>query len=373
MKVVVIIPTYNERENIIVLLDRLRKSLGDGKRHSISYLIVDDTSPDGTGDLVKDYQKIHKSTFLISGKKEGLGKALLRGMTYAVTRLNADILFQMDADLSHDPASAPEFLRAIDNGADFVVGSRYIPGGSIPANWGFIRKIYSVIGNGIVRFGLWHSRVHDWTGGYRAYTKKYYLDNKDKVKGYSGYVFQIAFLHSAIHDGARITEVPIHFTDRLFGHSKIAPAEYIFNIYKFIAVTRWGEIIGGSFGKFLVVGGIGFILNAVVLVLLHNANWPATWANLAGAGIAIFSNFNLNNIWTFRHKKISGIGQYVGKLVQFYLTSAFGVIVIQTGTIWVGVRLAGDGLYFLFFLMGTSLLLIWNYIMYSKVIWSAKG
>jgi dolichol-phosphate mannosyltransferase len=318
---------------------------------------------------VKDYKKTHKNIHLITGKKQGLGKALLRGMTYAVTHLRADILLQMDADLSHDPASAPEFIRAIDNGADFVVGSRYIPGGSIPGNWGFIRKVYSVIGNSIVRFGLWHPSIHDWTGGYRAYTKKYYLDNKEKVKEYSGYVFQIAFLHCAVHDKARITEIPIHFTDRRFGHSKIAPAEYIFNIYKYIAVTKFQEIITGSFGKFLVVGGTGFIINAVILILLHTANWSAVLANLAGAAVAIFSNFNLNNLWTFRNNKISGIRQYLTKLVQFYATSAFGVIVIQTGTIWLGVHIFGDELYFIFFLFGTAILLIWNYFIYSKVIW----
>ncbi len=372
MKVVVIIPTYNERENIIVLLDRLMAVFKDSGRHAISYLVVDDTSPDGTQNLVKEYQKTHDNVHLITGKREGLGKALLRGMTYAVGHLSADILLQMDADLSHDPTSAPQFLRAIGRGADFVVGSRYIPGGSIPDNWGFIRKIYSVFGNSIVRFGLWHLAVHDWTGGYRAYTKKYYLDNREKVKGYSGYVFQIAFLHSAIHDGARVTEVPIRFTDRRFGHSKIAPAEYILSIYKYIAVTKFQEIMTGSFGKFLVVGGIGFIINAVILIVLHNAKWSATWANLVGAAIAIFSNYNLNNVWTFRNQKIFGIGQYFMKLAQFYATSAFGVIVIQTGTIWVGVRVAGDGLYFLFFLIGTALLLIWNYVMYSKVIWKKQ-
>ncbi len=369
MKVVVIIPTYNERENIIVLLDRLEAAMKAVKRHALSYLVVDDTSPDGTQDLVQTYQQVHKNVHLITGKKEGLGKALLRGMTYAVEHLHADILMQMDADLSHAPESAPEFLQALDNGADFVVGSRYIPGGSIPENWGIIRKIYSVIGNAIVRFGLWHPRVHDWTGGFRAYTKKYYLDNREKVKGYSGYVFQIAFLHSAIHDGAKITEVPIQFTDRRFGHSKIAPAEYIFNIYKFIALTKLQEIVTGSFGKFLVVGGIGFILNAVILVFLHNVHWSATWANLVGAAVAIFSNFNLNNIWTFRHHKISGVGQYLSKLLQFYLTSAFGVIVIQTGTIWLGVHFFGDRWYFEFFLLGTGLLLIWNYVIYSTFIW----
>lgn len=369
MNVVVIIPTYNERENIIILLDQLEEALKKVKRHVISYLVVDDTSPDGTRNVVVAYQKTHKNVYIISGKKEGLGRALLRGMEEAFVRMGADIVLQMDADLSHDPKVALLLLDALDRGATFALGSRYIKGGGIPDNWSIIRKIYSVVGNNIVRFGLWHLEVHDWTGGYRAYLRKYFDKARDEMSPYSGYVFQIAFLHKAIHNGARVVEIPFHFTDRRFGHSKIAPAEYIFNIYKYIAVSRFKEIITGSFGKFLVVGGIGFIINAVILVFLHRLSWSATIANLVGAAVAIFSNFNLNNIWTFKHNKIEGVGKYLIKLLHFYATSAFGVIVIQTGTIWLGVRLVGDHLYFLFFLIGTALLLVWNYVMYSKFIW----
>lgn len=373
MKVVVTIPTYNERENITVLLNQLAVVFKPVKNFDISYLVVDDTSPDGTRDVVAAYQKTHENVFIISGKKEGLGRAILRGMAEAFERMHADVVLQMDADLSHDPKIAPKLLAAIGEGATFVVGSRYIQGGGIPENWGLIRKIYSIIGNNIVRYGLWHTQVHDWTGGYRAYTRKFYEEIHSEMEPYSGYVFQIAFLHKAIHHGAIVKEVPFHFTDRLYGHSKIAPAEYIFNIYKYIAVARFQEIVTGSFGKFLVVGGIGFVLNAVLLVIFHNwFHWQAIGANLLGAGVAIFSNFNLNNIWTFRHQKISGIRQYLTKLLHFYVTSAFGVIIIQTGTIWLGERLAGDRYYFLFFLMGTALLLIWNYFIYSKIIWKKK-
>jgi dolichol-phosphate mannosyltransferase len=372
MKVVVTIPTYNERENITILLDALARSFKSVRHHTISYLVVDDSSPDGTGNVVKEYGKTHDNVFLITGKKEGLGHALLRGMKEAFDHMGADIVLQIDADLSHNPAIAPLLLAALDDGATFAVGSRYIEGGGIPENWGLVRKIYSVVGNNIVRFGLWHPQVHDWTGGYRAYTKTFYDKAAPEMSKYGGYVFQIAFLHKAIHNGARVAEVPFHFADRLYGHSKIAPAEYIFNIYKYIAIARVEEIIHGSFGKFLVVGGIGFIINAVVLVVLHSWNWSATLANLAGAAIAIFSNYNFNNMWTFKHSKIEGTGRYLTKLLHFYATSAFGVIVIQTGTIWLGVRLAGDRNYFLFFLLGTSLLLIWNYFIYSRFIWKKK-
>lgn len=372
MKVVVTIPTYNERENILVLLKRLSDAFKTDTVHSISYLVVDDTSPDGTAQVVNDYRKTHRNVHIIEGKKEGLGRALLRGMAEAFDRMGADVVLQMDADLSHDPKIAPLLLHALDRGATFAIGSRYIPGGGIPENWGLVRKVYSIIGNNIVRFGLWHPQVHDWTGGYRAYTKIFYEKAKGEMSPYSGYVFQIAFLHKAIHNGAVVSEIPFHFTDRLYGHSKIAPAEYIFNIYKYIAESRINEIVTGSFGKFLVVGGTGFAINAVILVVLHNLHWSATTANLTGAAAAIFSNFNLNNIWTFKHQKISGAGQYLTKLVHFYLTSAFGVIVIQTGTIFLGEHIVGEKYYFLYFLIGTGLLLIWNYFMYSKFIWKKK-
>lgn len=366
MNVVIILPTYNERENIVVLLDALHKEATLVLHHTCQFLVVDDVSPDGTGDIVRTYQKKHKDTYLLEGKKEGLGKALLRGMTYAVHVLHADYILQMDCDLSHDPKKVPTFIQKLDTGADFVVGSRYIKGGSIPSNWGIHRKIFSVIGNAIVRFGLGHSHVHDWTGGFRAYAVKYYEALKDEMRVYGGYVFQIAFLHKAIQMGAQVVEVPIHFTDRKFGHSKIAPAEYIKNVLLYVGMN-------GSFGKFLVVGGLGFVINAVLLVVFREwMGLSPTIANLIGAAAAIFSNFNFNNVWTFKEEKITTLGTYLSKLVQFYLTSSLGVVVIQTGTIAFGVRLFGESHYFIYFLVGTGLLLIWNYIIYSKVIWKKK-
>lgn len=373
MKTVIILPTYNERENIITLLDALHEEAKKIKNHTLSFLVVDDMSPDGTGEVVRDYIKTHKDTCIITGKKAGLGSALLRGMTYAVETLKAEIIIQMDCDLSHDPTRIPLFMNAIDGGADFVVGSRYIKGGSIPENWGLHRKIFSILGNAIVRFGLRFPKTHDWTGGYRAYKKQYYERFAGEMKAYSGYVFQIAFLHKAISSGAHIVEVPIHFTDRKYGHSKIAPGEYIKNVLLYVGGSLFKEIRYGSFGKFLVVGGIGFVLNAVLLVVFREwVGLSASIANLIGAAVAIFSNFNFNNLWTFKDQKINSVGKYVGKLVQFYGTSLFGVIIIQTGTIELATRLFGETYYFLYFLVGTSLLLVWNYVMYSRVIWKKR-
>lgn len=367
MKVVILLPTYNERENIIALLDALHDAAKRVKNHTIRYLVVDDSSPDGTKDVVDAYRKTHKDTFIITGKKEGLGRALLRGMTEAVTHMDADILLQMDCDLSHDPQKMPEFLAALDNGADFAVGSRYIPGGSIPDNWGLHRKIFSVVGNAIVRFGLGYPRIHDWTGGYRAFDKKYYLLLRHDMEQYSGYVFQIAFLHKAIQRGANVAEVPIRFTDRKYGHSKIAPSEYIRNVLLYVASARYHDIVTGSFGKFMVVGTIGFIINTVVLVALKKFGIHPGIGSAVGAELAIISNFFLNNAWTFSERKVSG-RHMLPKLVQFNVTS-IGAVIIQSGTVFAGTQMFGIGSYFYFYLLGVGLGLIWNYTMYSRVIW----
>lgn len=360
MKVVVIIPTYNERENIIELLTKLESVRKKVISHEVHFLVVDDSSPDGTQEVVGEYGKSHKHVHILTGKKEGLGKALLRGMEYAANQLGADIIGQIDADLSHDPKKLPEFFRALASGYDFVIGSRYIQGGGIPENWGTHRKIYSVLGNAFVRYGLGYSRVHDWTGGYRVYNKKYYEALAPQLSRYNGYVFQIAFLHKAIQMGARVFEVPFHFTDRRFGHSKIAPSQYIRDVLRYVATH-------GTFSKFLTVGVLGFIINTFVLELLVWLGFHPAAGSAIGAECAIVSNFIFNNAWTFRHKKIIG-DRKVGKFLQFNLTSLAG-LVIQSGTVWLGSFLFGVESYRLYYVVGVAAGLTVNYMMYSKVIW----
>lgn len=367
MNAVVILPTFNERENILTLLDGIFTAWKKIPKHTFTILVVDDTSPDGTSSVVQQYQKKHPMVKLLVGKKEGLGSALLRGIQYALDTLHAQIIIQMDADLSHDPASLPSFLLVLDNGADFAVGSRYISGGSIPDNWAWYRKVFSVVGNAIVRFGLGYSHVHDWTGGYRAYRSEFARYARGELGKYQGYVFQIAYLHKSIQRGARVTEVPIHFTDRRFGHSKIAPSQYIRDVLFYVIGQRIKEIIHGTFGKFLVVGTIGFIINTVILEVVVKLGFHPAFGSAVGAEIAIMSNFLLNNSWTFGERKAQGM-RAVGKFFQFNVTS-IGAVVIQTGTVWLGTVLFGVSLYRWFYLLGVGIGLIWNYTMYSRVIW----
>lgn len=371
MNVVVILPTYNEKENIEDIITRLEKEIFPGiKMHKMSILVADDMSPDGTAKVVEHLMGKYKNIQITSGKKEGLGAAYVRGMAYAIEKMDADILFEMDADGQHDPTRIPLFLSKIDDGYDMVVGTRYSEGGSIPKNWPPQRKLFSVCANLLVRIIFMKFSIHDWTGGYRVLKKQVFLKEKKELENYNGYIFQISFLHKVIRDGFKVSEVPFIMTDRTLGKSKIAPLGYIFDVLYFVITTRIREIFAGSFGKFLLVGGFGFIINAITLrVLVGNFNWNPSVANLVGAAFAIFSNYNFNNLWTFREKRVKTLGEYFLKMIQFYATSAFGVIFIQTGTIFLGDTFISREHYFIYFLVGTGFLLIWNFTVYNRFIW----
>ena len=374
MKVVIIIPTYNEKGNVERLITILEKEIFPQiKNHDMNILVADDNSPDGTAEEVKKLMSKWKNLDINVGEKHGLGAAYVRAMTYAIDKMGADVMFEMDADLSHDPKKVPAFLEKIDGGYDFVIGTRYSQGGSIPSNWGLSRKMFSVFGNLLVRFILLKFSIHDWTGGFRALKKEVFLKEKNELTAFRGYTFQVSFLNKVVRDGFKVAEVPIHFTDRTLGRSKIAPKEYIIDLLKYVITASIKEKLFGSFGKFLVVGGIGFILQAVILrTLVEVFRVNPSIANLLGAVVAIFSNYNLNNLWTFRNEKFVGFGQYLWKMVNFYATSAIGVIFIQTGIIFLGDNLIGRKFYFLYFIIGTGVLLVYNFTVYRLIIWRKK-
>jgi dolichol-phosphate mannosyltransferase len=294
-------------------------------------------------------------------------------MSYAVVEYKADVLFEMDADGQHDPTKVPEFLKRIEEGNDLVIGTRYSGGGSIPENWPIIRKVYSVFGNLLVRTIFGRFSIHDWTGGYRAMKTAVFLKEKEEMKQFHGYTFQVSFLHKAVRDGFKVAEVPFHFSDRTLGNSKIAPSEYIVDLLSYVITARAKELRHGSFLKFLIVGGFGFLINAVLYELLvRNTHLPIALANIVAAQFAIFSNYNFNNAWTFKEHKANSTFAYLSKLLQFFATSNIGVILIQSGTIQLGDTLYGEENYRLYFLIGTFFLLIWNFTVYSKFIWKKK-
>jgi len=230
VKIIIIIPTYNERENIGALIEALERAVN---RASTTILVVDDNSPDGTADLVKKTRKQENNIAILEGEKEGIGRALQRGIDYAIEKLSADVIVQMDADFSHDPKDIPRLLAEIENGYDLIIGSRYIKGGALPADWGLHRKILSWGGNLLVRLltGIWG--IHEFTTNFRAFQVGLYQKMQTQNLAFADNTFLPAFVVEAVRVGAEIKEVPIVFYDRKKGKSKIEVAKYVPHLLKF--------------------------------------------------------------------------------------------------------------------------------------------
>ncbi|UCZ58470.1 polyprenol monophosphomannose synthase [Mycolicibacterium phocaicum] len=230
-RTLVIIPTYNERENLPLIVGRVHAA-----RPDVHVLVVDDDSPDGTGQLadelaLADPDRLH---VMHRAGKGGLGAAYLAGFAWGLGR-GYSVLVEMDADGSHAPEELYRLLDAVDNGADLAIGSRYVPGGAI-RNWPHRRLVLSRTANTYARV-LLGVKIHDITAGYRAYRhdvlEKIGLDDVDS----KGYCFQIDLTWRAINAGFTVVEVPITFTERELGVSKMSGS----NIREAMSqVAKWG-------------------------------------------------------------------------------------------------------------------------------------
>jgi dolichol-phosphate mannosyltransferase len=214
MKILIVIPTYNERDNIERLLGRLLNL-----RPDLEMLVVDDNSPDGTGELVRQISQANSRIHLLSRtQKNGIGPAYIAGFKWGLAR-DYDVLIEMDADLSHRPRYLPKFIELLEN-HDVVAGSRWMPGGGI-ANWPINRVLLS-------RFANIYSRlvmgvpIYDLTGGYTAYRRAVLETIGLEDVRSDGYCFQIEMKYRSFLKGFRIVETPIWFTDRKAGDSKIS-------------------------------------------------------------------------------------------------------------------------------------------------------
>ena len=230
MRVLTVIPTYNEKENLPIVVERLRAAVPD-----CDILVVDDNSPDGTGQLA-DSMAAEDSHINVLHRtvKDGLGGAYLAGFDWGL-EAGYDVLVEMDADCSHQPEQLPLLLQAIEGGADLAIGSRYVPGGKTK-NWPLHRQILSRGANLYTRLIL-GTKVKDITAGYRAYRRealqKLNLEGIDS----KGYVFQVDLAWRSEQAGLKIVEVPITFVEREIGSSKMNGNIIVDSMTK---VTRWG-------------------------------------------------------------------------------------------------------------------------------------
>lgn len=231
MSALVVIPTFQEAENIVEVLERVRASIPEA-----SVLVVDDGSPDGTADLAEAAgERLGQVDVLRRTEKAGLGPSYRAGFAWGMAR-GHDVLVEMDADLSHDPAVLPQLVGAVTSDlVDLAIGSRYVPGGSVPG-WPTHRRLLSQWGNRYVSFML-RMPVRDATAGFRAYRAEI-LDRigLDLVRA-DGYGFQIEMAYEVNKAGGRILEVPICFRDRERGVSKMSPNIVTEALW---LVTRWG-------------------------------------------------------------------------------------------------------------------------------------
>ena len=216
----VIVPTYNERENLPTLIERINKVFVD-ERIVGEVVIIDDNSPDGTGQLAEQLRRKYKFLKVIHRpSKLGLGSAYREGFRAAVGKL----LFTMDADLSHDPAYIPRFIEKAKH-ADVVVGSRYIEGGNI-VGWGLYRKLVSRVANFLASIVV-GADVNDMTSGYRAYRKEVLAKVPLNEIRSNGYAFQLEIIYEIRKKGFKIDSAPIVFTDRRKGRSKLGMREIL--------------------------------------------------------------------------------------------------------------------------------------------------
>ena len=368
--VVVIIPTYNEAQVIEETVTAVL-GVGDGlENYKVSVLVYDSNSTDDTADKVRQLQLTQPQVHLVEEPaKLGLGHAYMQAMQYAIETLGADIVFEFDADGSHKPEYIPKMLAEMTAGADVVVGSRYIKGGAIPADWGLHRKLLSVLGNWVSRI-LLSPKHKDWTSGFRATKTKVLRQIPYTKLASTSYAYKLHLFWLLFKAKANIVEYPIVFVDREKGVSKL-PAN---NMAESLKLVIWLRLIEMKyFIKMSIVGGFGMVLQIILFNLLRHFMLPQ-YATMIAVEAAIISNFLLNNKYSFKDKKLTrtthGYRGLFRKAVHFNLISLVSML-IQFVVMALGTHLWGRGFWVenSFLVLGIGIASLNNYFVYSRFIW----
>ncbi len=316
-KVCVILPTYNEVENVNHVIPDIFKQAPAIPTHDLHVLVVDDNSPDGTQHAVCNLMERFQNLHLITGPKRGLGEAYKRGINDVMKRLSPDIVFQMDADGQHDPALIPLFAYLADHGFSLVIGSRFAPGGTTP-DFSRKRRVMSLVGSRLLRFIGGLPRIHDCTSGFRC-IKAEVLNKCDfRYLSTRGYSFQSSELWELLRHGAKVIEVPMEFRGRTHGESKLTlrdMVEFLVNVVR-LRFRRSEE-----FFRFALVGLSGLFVNLGSYVLLtRKIGLDIALACPIAIELSILSNYFLNDVWTFRSRRVT-IPVY-RRLCRFHVVAA---------------------------------------------------
>lgn len=375
-KALMIVPTYNESKNIAPLLELLfgLREL-DAMGWRLDVLVMDDTSPDGTGDIVRELakEKYAGRLFLHTGKKQGLGRALQKSFDAALT-YDHDVVLTMDADFSHDPQDVPALLQAIDDGADVAIGSRYIDGGLIPGNWPLGLIIRTRIATQVARWlGGISREISELTTNFRA-MRRGVLETigYNKVKA-NGYGIQIFLANAFTSNDFKVKEVPITFRSRVHGSSK-ARLKDITEFFR-IAYHLNTDSPAKQVMRFMTVGASGTAINLSALWAMGALlDWHGLLFSFIAIQVSIIWNFFWHSLFTFRaYKHAVGLFGNIRRVGRNFVRYEAAVLLTQLIILGVYGALSAVGMYFVaaqFFGILTAFVV--NYYLSSTYIWSLR-
>jgi len=343
----IIVPTYNERDNITALVEKVHSVLA-GEDYEI--VVIDDNSRDGTAELALSLSARYPVRVVVRRKERGLASAVVEGFKQS----NSRIIGVMDADLQHPPETIPGLLKALEGGADIAIASRYVEGGKLPG-WGLTRRLLSKGAIFLAHLLLPSTRqVGDPMSGFFVLQRQV-VAQADLIP--TGYKILLEVL--ALGRFQKITEVPYTFTSRSRGESKLGirqELEYLKHIFSLM--KRKGEL--ARFGKFCLVGASGVVVNEGLLWLLRQfGGLPLALASAISVEAAIISNYTFNDYFTFRDRRLPGARPFLTRLVKFNLIS-LGGLGLNIGVLLLFTHAFGFH-YLLANLCGIAVAILWNY------------
>ncbi|MBI2620868.1 glycosyltransferase family 2 protein [candidate division WWE3 bacterium] len=369
MKVVVVIPTYNEAENIGRLIPVLAEKFREMPHHEFKILVVDANSPDGTADVVRKVRpEFPFAHVLVEEKKAGLGAAYMLGFNHAINHMGADVVVEMDADFQHNPGDLKLLIAGIDEGYDYVLGSRYMRGVHIPKEWAFYRRFLSIGGNIFAKVVLGIFTISDFTTGFKATRVKGFLDRIELASvGSKGFAYKMDLLYRMYKMGAKIKEVPIVFGVRDRGDSKMEK-DNVMDSLKVVLRIRIRE--NQSFFRFLAVGTTGLVADSSIFNLLRIAVLGSSFASAVSGFVAMFVTYTLNNLWSFEDRRKKYLADNAKSFLVF-TASSYVPILFRSWLVHVATSFIADTVLVAnaAFLAGVVVGLIWNFTVYSRFIW----
>ena len=350
-----VIPTYNERNNIVPLVERIHQALSS---YTYEILFIDDNSPDGTAEVAASLSPVYPVRVIVRKNQRGLASAVVLGLS----NTKSEIVGSLNADLQHPPDILPDLLREIENGADIAIASRYNKGGRCE-NWGILRRIVSKGATAVAHVLLPSTRqVSDPMSGYYMFRRRVITNASIKPSGYK-------ILLEILLEGefCRVADVAYTFSIRRSGQSKLGSFQYIEYLGQiFSLMKRKGELL--RFVKFCIVGASGILINMGLLWLLTElAGLPYPVSAVIGIECAIISNFIFNNFFTFSDRRSQTMKRFFSRLWKYNVISIAG-LALNMGVLLLLTEVVGI-YYLLSNLCGILVATLWRYILNSWWTW----